>query len=105
MIKTIIHFSLCFLLVRQAHAQVNYQPVANRFLQFFNKEQADSIFSMYAPELKEKLPSEKNKAVMNGLHVQYGELRSLEIIKQDTGYAKYKAGFKDQTLILVFALN
>ena len=86
-------------------AQINYQAVADKFQQFYNQELADSIFNMYAPIMKEHLPQEKNRTVMSGLHIQFGELRSLGLLKQDTGYARYKASFKDQTLTLVLALN
>lgn len=86
-------------------AQIPYQPVADRFLQFFNRQQADSIFYMYAPVLQEKLSLEKNKSVMNGLYVQFGELRSLSLVKKDSAYAHFRANFKDQALTLVLALN
>ena len=86
-------------------AQINYQFVADKFQQFYNQELADSIFNLYAPIMKEHLSQEKNRTVMNGLHVQFGELRSLGLLKQDTGYVKYKASFKDQTLTMVLALN
>jgi uncharacterized protein len=86
-------------------AQINYQSVADKFQQFYNQELADSIFNMYAPIMKEHLPQEKNRTVMSGLHIQFGELRSLGVLKQDTGYVRYKASFKDQTLTMVLALN
>ncbi len=86
-------------------AQINYQFVADKFQQFYNQELADSIFNLYAPIMKEHLSQEKNRTVMSGLHVQFGELRSLGLLKQDTGYVKYKASFKDQTLTMVLALN
>ncbi len=86
-------------------AQINYQFVADKFQQFYNQELADSIFNLYAPIMKEHLSQEKNRTVMSGLHVQFGELKSLGLLKQDTGYVKYKASFKDQTLTMVLALN
>ena len=86
-------------------SQVNYQSVADKFQQFYNQELADSIFNMYAPIMKEHLSQDKNRTVMSGLHIQFGELRSLGLLKQDTGYARYKASFKDQVLTLVLALN
>lgn len=86
-------------------AQIPYQPVADRFLQFFNRQQADSIFLMYAPVIQKKLSLEKNSSVMNGLYVQFGELRSLSLVKKDSAYAQFKANFKDQALTLVLALN
>jgi uncharacterized protein len=86
-------------------AQINYQSVADKFQQFYNQELVDSIFNMYAPIMKEHLPQEKNRTVMSGLHVQFGELKSLSLLKQDTGYVRYKASFKDQILTMVLALN
>jgi pimeloyl-ACP methyl ester carboxylesterase len=87
------------------HAQVSYQSVADRFQLYFNRQQSDSIFNMYSADVKEKLPLEKNRTVMEGLHVQFGDLKALDVIQQDTGYASYKATFKDQTLTLVLALD
>jgi uncharacterized protein len=103
--KTYIFF---FLLICQGMicgAQKNYPALAEKFLLFYNQENADSIFNMYAPVLKEQLPVEKNRTVMEGLHIQFGELKSLDPIKQGTGYARYKARFKDQSLILVLAFD
>jgi uncharacterized protein len=101
-------YIFCFLLSFQGllgFAQKNYPAIAEKFLGFFNQEQPDSIFKMYAPVLQAQLPMEKNRTVMSGLHIRFGELKSLDLIKQDTGYARYKAIFKDQILILVVAFN
>jgi uncharacterized protein len=89
----------------RGNAQKNYQELADKFRLFYNQEQGDSIFTMYAPVLREQLPMEKNRAVMTGLHVRFGDLKSLSMLKQDTGYARYKAEFKDQTLTLVLAFS
>jgi hypothetical protein len=60
---------------------------------------------MYSDEFKEKLPIEKTRAVVSGLHVQFGELRSLNLLKQDSGFNVYKAVFPHQTLSLLLALT
>jgi uncharacterized protein len=86
-------------------AQINYDEIANRFLLFYNAETPDSIFALYSPALREKLPIEKTKAVFSGLHIQYGELRSLVLLKQDSGFNMYKVSFSHQTLTLLLALN
>ncbi len=86
-------------------AQITYRPVADRFQLFFNRQLSDSIFNMYSSDVKEKLPLEKNRTVMEGLHVQFGDLKALDLIREDSGYANYKASFKDQTLTLVLALT
>jgi hypothetical protein len=88
-----------------AAAQKNYEGVAERFLVFYNEEKPDSLFAIYSIELKEKLPIEKTRAVFSGLHIQYGELRSLDLLKQDSGFNAYKAVFSHQTLSLLLALT
>ncbi len=79
--------------------------MADRFLVYYNAEKADSIFAIYSTGLKEKLPIEKTRAVFSGLHIQYGELRSLDLLKQDSGFNSYKAIFSHQTLSLLLALT
>lgn len=86
-------------------AQTNYDEISNKFLLHYNAETPDSIFALFSPELREKMPLEKAKAVLTGLHVQFGELRSLKLLKQDSGFNVYKAAFSHQTLCLLLALT
>jgi uncharacterized protein len=60
---------------------------------------------LYPSLLKEKLTLERTKTVLEGLHVQYGDLRRLDLIKQDSGFNSYKASFSHQTLTLLLAIN
>jgi hypothetical protein len=89
----------------QTNAQNNYSEVSQKFLICYNKQTPDSLFSLYSPTLKEKLPLNKTKAVLEGLHVEYGDLKSLELLKQDSGFNAYKASFTHQTLTLLLALS
>jgi uncharacterized protein len=86
-------------------AQKNYEDISERFLIYYNAEKPDSLFAMYSINLKEKLPIEKTRAVFSGLHIQFGELRSLDLLKQDSGFNVYKAAFSHQTLSLLLALT
>jgi uncharacterized protein len=97
-----IVFSFC---VSHSTAQIYYEEISEKFLAFYNAETPDSIFALYSPLLKEKLPIEKTRAVLSGLHVQFGELKSLDLLKQDSGFNIYKAGFPHQTLSLLLALT
>ena len=97
-----IAISLCAM---HAAAQKNYEGIAERFLFFYNAEKPDSLFAIYSNELKEKLPIEKTRAVFSGLHIQYGDLKSLDLLKQDSGFNAYKAIFSHQTLTLLLALT
>ncbi len=103
--KQVIFLFFAFGIPLVMTGQTNYQPLADRFMAFYNEEQSDSIFNMYSDIVKEKLPQDKNKTVMEGLHIQFGDLKSLKVMRQDTGYARYKAIFKDQTLTLVLAVD
>lgn len=89
----------------RAAAQPGYESVSEKFLTFYNQQVPDSIFNLYAPALKEKLPLPKTEAVITGLHVQYGDLKSLRLLKLDSGFCVYKAGFSHQTLALLLALD
>ena len=88
-----------------ATAQKNYEDISERFLVYYNAETPDSLFAIYSVELKEKLPIEKTRAVFSGLHIQFGELRSLILLKQDSGFNVYKAAFPHQTLSLLLAVT
>jgi uncharacterized protein len=88
-----------------ATAQKNYDGISEKFLVYYNAEKPDSVFAIYSAELKEKLPIEKTRAVFSGLHIQFGELRSLDLVKQDSGFNSYKAVFSHQTLSLLLALT
>ena len=87
-----------------AEAQ-HYDEISEKFIQFYNAQKADSLFNLYNPELQEKLTLEKTKSVISGLHVQFGDLKSLVLLKQDSGFNMYKASFAHQTLTLLLALT
>jgi uncharacterized protein len=88
-----------------AAAQKNYEDISEKFLVYYNAEKPDSLFAIYSMELKEKLPIEKTRAVFSGLHIQFGEMKSLDLLKQDSGFNAYKAVFSHQTLSLLLALT
>ena len=102
--KSLIYL-VCIFLVSAANAQTRYEEVASKFAEFYNQQSPDSLFNLYSPALKEKLTLEKTRTVWEGLHVEYGDLKSLKLLKQDTGFNMYKAGFAHQTLTLLLALS
>lgn len=104
MLKYCLYIVFC-LLSLQTGAQNNYEAVSEKFVLFYNQQQPDSLYNIYSSSLKEKLPPEKTKAVIVGLHVQFGDLKSLSLLKQDSGFNVYKAGFAHQTLMLLLALS
>jgi hypothetical protein len=104
-LKKVFIYLFCILYTSVAIAQNHYEDVVNKFIVFYNKQNPDSLFNLYAPSLKEKMTLEKTKTVLEGLHVQYGDLKSLDLLKQDSGFNMYKASFSHQTLSLLLALT
>jgi hypothetical protein len=102
--KHLTYIALC-LITLKAGAQNNYTVVAEKFYRFYNQQTPDSIFFLYSSMLKEKLPLEKTRALFSGMHVEFGELKSLVLVKQDSGFNSYKASFSHQTLSLLLALT
>jgi len=98
-------FVTIFFIVLNLHAQMNDYGVAQKFQTFYNRQQTDSIFSLFSPMMKEKLPLEKSTAVFSGLHVQMGDMKSLSFTKQDSGFTRYKADFTNQTFTMLLAVN
>ena len=102
--KYLIYTILCLISVH-AGAQDNYEGIAEKFITYYNKQIPDSLFVLYSSSLKDKLPLEKTKSVFEGLHVEFGDMKSLELLKQDSGFNMYKASFAHQTLTLLLALS
>jgi hypothetical protein len=98
-------YLLLILFSSSAGAQPRYEEIANKFILFYNNLHPDSLFGLYSSPLKEKFTLERTKTVLEGLHVQYGDLRKLDLIKQDSGFNSYKASFAHQTLTLLLALS
>jgi hypothetical protein len=104
MIKFLIAATFCFVCL-YVNAQDNYADVSQKFLINYNKQTPDSLFILYSPSLKEKLPLNKTRSVFEGLHVEFGDLKSLELLKQDSGFNSYKASFTHRTMTLLLALD
>jgi hypothetical protein len=83
----------------------HYEEISEKFIQFYNAQKADSLFHLYDPELRQKLTLDKTKTVIVGLHVQFGDLKSLVLLKKDSGFNMYKASFSHQTFTLLLALD
>jgi hypothetical protein len=89
----------------RAEAQHGYAETAGKFFRFYNAQLPDSLYQLYSSDLQKKLPPGKTAAVITGLHVQYGDLSSLQLLKQDSGFNIYKARFVHQTMCLFIELN
>jgi CubicO group peptidase (beta-lactamase class C family) len=76
--------------------------VVEKFVENYNKDNYNEIFSMFADVMKEALPIEKTIEFLKSLKSQTGNITNREFIKYENGtYASYKTTFERA----VFALN
>lgn len=76
--------------------------VTEKFIEHFNNDNYNGIFSMFADVMKETLPIEKTTEFLKGLKSQAGNITNQEFIKYENGTsASYKTTFERA----IFALN
>jgi pimeloyl-ACP methyl ester carboxylesterase len=101
-----IAFVLIFATAFNANSQpANYTAVANKFKQFYNAGQPDSIFSMFSAEMKTSLPLAQFKPTTTQLKSQLGALNKTEFLKYSQPLAVYKATFDNAVFLLNISLN
>jgi len=83
----------------------NYTVAVNKFKQYYNNNQPDSIFNMFSPELKASLPADKWNATTTQLRAQLGSLVKTDFEKFTTPTATYKATFNNAVFFLNLSLN
>jgi len=88
-----------------AQTATDYETAINKFQNYYNHQQTDSIFDMFSDKIKKIMPIDKTIAAMGNLHEQYGEMKACEFIKQKDAFYFYKAVFSTGALSLVVALN
>jgi pimeloyl-ACP methyl ester carboxylesterase len=101
-----ITFVILFATVLTVNSQpANYTAVANKFKQFYNAGQPDSIFNMFSAEMKTSLPLDKFKPTTIQLKSQLGALNKTEFLKYSQPLAVYKATFDNAVFLLNISLN
>jgi hypothetical protein len=84
---------ICF---KSIYAQTeNPEPrkIVDRFVYYYNSNQADSLFALFSQEMKEALPIEKTQAMIAGLKQQLGEINSIDFIRYQSTVGIYKTRF------------
>lgn len=104
--KKIILISICFLYaINSIFGQTENDDnkiITEKFVEHYNNDNYNSIFSMFAEVMKEALPLDKTTEFLKGLKSQAGNITHREFIKYENGtYASYKTTFERA----VFALN
>lgn len=84
---------------------VNYNAATNKFKAYYNKDQPDSIYKMFGPEMKQALTLDKFKATTTQLRSQLGDLLTTAFQTYEKPIATYKATFKNAPITLRISLN
>ena len=84
---------------------VNYSAAVAKFKQFYNADQPDSVFVMFAPEMKTALPADRWAATTKQIKTQLGTLNQTDFIKYTPPIAQYQATFQNGLFILNVGLN
>ncbi len=61
---------------------------------FYNEQAYDSIFNLYAEDMKKALPLEKTNTVLGGVYQQLGAIQKKEFVQYQQNYASYKTNFE-----------
>jgi len=76
--------------------------VTEKFVENYNNDNYNGIFSMFAYVMKEALPIDKTTEFLKGLKSQAGNISNQEFVKYENGtYASYKTTFERA----IFSLN
>jgi pimeloyl-ACP methyl ester carboxylesterase len=82
-----------------------YRSALNRFMLYYNRNQADSVFGMFAPEVKTQMPLQKNREMLGQLQTQLGGLQKATYQSMESSVATYKADFQKSSLAMKISLN
>jgi pimeloyl-ACP methyl ester carboxylesterase len=108
MMKKVLLLVSLFISLLPVFAQTEpmpYRAVLNRFMLFYNRNQADSVFTMFAPEVKTDMPLEKNRQMLGQLQAQSGGLQRATFLRMDDNIATYRVDFQKAILAMKISLN
>ena len=83
----------------------NYNFALTKFTQFYNADEPDSLYVMFAPEMKSALSAEQWAATTKQIKTQLGTLVKAEFYNFTTPIAQYQATFKNGVFTLNIGLN
>ena len=106
--RSILICMVCFLPIISfaQEEQAASKSISEKFVNSYNGEDYESIFSLYADIMKEALPLDKHTAFLSGLNMQVGNIEGYEFLRYENGtYASYKANFEKAVLTLNISLD
>ena len=80
--------------------------ITENFVENYNNDNYNGIFSMFADVMKEALPIDKTTEFLKGLKSQAGNITNREFVKYENGtYASYKTTFERAVLVLNISID
>src|SRR4051812_21919865 len=98
--KNVLFVVILLLKATSALAQADYPAALARFQRYYTAKQADSLFNMFSANIKAALPLDKTAALLESLHTQLGEIKSITLLTKESNYVVYKATFDNSILKL-----
>lgn len=95
----------CAVTVSAQTEPASYATAVNKFKQFYNNNQPDSVFVMFSPEMKTALPIDNFTATTKQLRSQLGNLVSTKFIQYSVPVGEYEATFQNGIFMLNIGLN
>jgi predicted alpha/beta hydrolase len=92
-------------LTATGQTRLEFDAAVDRFKQFYNLQQADSIFNMLSDHSKSIMTREQTEKAFAGLYKASGKLTDYEFKKQKEAVANYKTVFEHAVFSLYLSLN
>lgn len=104
----IIMLCLTMICVKNISAQAENpvsRIVVDKFVNYYNRNQADSVFTLFSREMKDALPVENTKAMLAGLKLQLGEINSIEFLRYQSTIGLYKTRFTSGVVTMNISID
>ena len=85
----------------QDHRKADY--AVKQFQKFYNTKQADSLFNLMSPRIKQLMPLEKVKEMVAQLHERVGVFSGYEYMRQEGKMTYYRSLFSEGASLLLIA--
>ena len=82
-----------------------YKVAITRFQTTYGGGSIDSLYRIFSMEKRENSTISETKQWLSGLRAKYGDINSVNFLKQDSAYASYKIKFEKATRVLTMSLD
>ncbi|UEG52688.1 alpha/beta hydrolase [Mucilaginibacter daejeonensis] len=96
-------FSLCSVWAQSE--PVGYRVALGKFMHYYNRNQPDSLFNMFAAEVRSEMPQETNRQMFAELQSRSGALQRTVFAGFENGVATYRADFQKGSLAMKISIN